>query len=202
VTLAAPAAGARVHGTVDVTAAASDDGAVTGVDLAVDGTVLAHDTAAPYTATWDTTAVASANGPHTVRATAYDEAGNQTQTSTTVTVDNTSAPVVSDISPAAGSTVWGTVPISANATDDVGVTRVEFYADGRHLGDATTEPYTGSWDTLDVLRTAFDDPPLAAARTAHTVTVKAYDASGNVTTVRWGCMSATPPGRATRPGSS
>lgn len=33
------------------------------------------------------------------------------------------------------------------------------------------------WDTLDLLHTAFDDPSAP-----HTVTVKAYDGSGNVTT--------------------
>jgi RHS repeat-associated protein len=181
VALSSPAAGDRVHGTVPVTAAAADDGAVTRVDLAVDGTPLAADTTAPYTTTWDTTAVASANGQHTLTATAYDEAGNSTTTSGTVTVDNTAAPVVSGITPAAGITVSGTLPISATVTDDVGVTKVEFYADGRHLADKTTEPYTTTWDTLDPLNTAFDDPPLAA-RTTHTVTVKAYDRSGNVTT--------------------
>src|SRR6266542_2028258 len=36
VTLATPAAGARVHGMVEVTAAASDDGAVTGVSFVID----------------------------------------------------------------------------------------------------------------------------------------------------------------------
>src|SRR6266545_2137905 len=181
VALSAPAAGARVHGTVPVTAAATDDGAVSRVELAVDNTPLTTPNTPPYTATWDTTAVANVNGQHTVQATAYDEAGNSTTTSVVVTVDNTAAPVVSDISPAAGTTVPTTVPISATATDDVGVTKVEFYADGRHLDDKTAEPYTTSWDTLDLLHTAFDDPPLAA-RTTHTVTVKAYDRSGNVTT--------------------
>jgi RHS repeat-associated protein len=176
-------AGARVHGTVNVTAAAADDGAVTRVDLAVDNNVLASSTSPPYTASWDTTQIAKTNGSHTVQATAVDEAGNSTTTSATVTVDNTAPPAVSIISPTAGATVSGPdpVPISATASDDVGVTRVEFYADGRHLGDKATGPYTASWDTLDLLHTAFDDPP-GSARTTHTVTVKAYDTSGNVTT--------------------
>src|SRR6266508_4579488 len=186
VSLASPAGGARVHGSVPITAAASDDGAVTAVSFVIDPdrvpppSPLLVDTVAPYVATWDTTAIA--NGSHTLQATAYDEAGNQTTTSVTVTVDNTAAPVVSNISPAANSTVSGPVSLSATATDDVGVAKVEFYADGRHLGDDTSGPsYTMSWDTLDPLSTAFDSPPGTPA-TAHTVTVKAYDASGNITT--------------------
>src|SRR6266566_2298273 len=147
VSIAAPAANATVHGSVPITAAASDDGAVTRVDIAVDGSVLASDTSRPYTATWNSTT--ATNATHTITATAYDEAGHTASASTTVT---------------------------ATAGDDVGVTNVEFYADGQHLGDDSSAPYSMSWNTLDLLHTAFDDPS-----TPHTVTVKAYDGSGNVT---------------------
>src|SRR6266545_4684607 len=175
VSIAAPAANARVGGSVPITAAASDDGAVSRVDIAVDGSVLASDTSRPYTATWNSTT--ATNASHTITATAYDEAGNSASASTTVTADNTSAPTVSISSPGANATVSGTVTLNATAGDDVGVTNVEFYADGQHLGDDTSAPYTMSWNTLDLLHTAFDDPS-----TPHTVTVKAYDRSGNVTT--------------------
>lgn len=174
VSIAAPAANAKVHGSVPITAAASDDGAVTRVDIAVDGSVLASDTSRPYTATWNSTT--ATNASHTIQATAYDEAGNTASASTTVTADNTAAPTVSITSPAANDTVSGTVAVSATASDDVGVTNVEFYADGQHLGDDSSAPYTMPWNTLDLLHTAFDDPS-----TPHTVTVKAYDGSGNVT---------------------
>ncbi|HSR24886.1 MAG TPA: Ig-like domain-containing protein, partial [Candidatus Eisenbacteria bacterium] len=175
VSIAAPAAGATVHGPVPVTAAASDDGAVSRVDIAVDGSVLASGTSRPYTATWNS--AAAANGAHTITATAYDEAGNAASASATVTADNTAAPTVSVTSPAAGAAVSGTVTVSAAAGDDVGVTTVEFYAGGQHLGDDSAAPYTMPWDTLDLLHTAFGGPS-----TPHTVTVKAHDGSGNVTT--------------------
>ncbi len=174
VSIAAPAANARVHGSVPITVAASDDGAVARVDIAVDGTVLASDTSRPYTATWNS--ATATNASHTITATAYDEAGNSASASTTVTADNTAAPTVSIASPGADDTVSGTVTLSATAGDDAGVTRVEFYADGQHLGDDTAAPYTMPWDTLDLLHTAFDDPSAP-----HAVTVKAYDGSGNVT---------------------
>jgi YD repeat-containing protein len=173
--VASPAPNAKVSGSaVTIAAAAGDDGAVTKVDLAVDGTVLASKTAAPYTTTWNSTT--ATNQTHTITATATDDAGTATTVSRTVTVDNTAAPTLSIFSPTAGQTVSGTTTITATPGDDGGVTKVEFYAEGRHLGDKTAAPYTMAWNTLDPLYTSFDGPA------TRTVTVKAYDGSGNVTT--------------------
>ena len=75
VTISAPAAGATVSGEVTVSAAASDDESVTGVQFEVDGAPLgAEDTDPPYQATWD--AGAATGGTHTLRATARDPSGN------------------------------------------------------------------------------------------------------------------------------
>ena len=84
VALGAPAAGATVTGTTTVTASASDDGAVAGVQFLLDGANLgAEDTTAPYGVAWDTSA--ATNGAHTLGARARDAAGN-TATATTVSV--------------------------------------------------------------------------------------------------------------------
>ena len=75
VTITAPAGGATVAGVVTVTANASDNVGVTGVQFKLDGANLgAEDTAAPYTVDWDT--VASTNGTHVLSASARDAAGN------------------------------------------------------------------------------------------------------------------------------
>jgi glucose/arabinose dehydrogenase len=90
VSVTAPSDGATVNGIVNVTANASDDVGVTRVEFLVDGiaTGLA-DSSAPYALTWDTRTVA--NGQHTLRARAYDAAGNATlSTAVNVTVANTS----------------------------------------------------------------------------------------------------------------
>jgi len=57
------------------------------------------------------------------------------------------APSVSITSPADGATVArrSTVTIRAGASDDVGVTRVEFYVDGRLQCSVGTAPYTCAW---------------------------------------------------------
>jgi hypothetical protein len=88
VSLTAPANGAAITGTVTVSANASDNVGVAGVQFRVDGTNLgAEDTVAPYTTSWDSRTVS--NGSHTVSAVARDGAGNlSTVSSATVTVTN------------------------------------------------------------------------------------------------------------------
>ena len=85
--ITAPTAGTTVSGAVSVQAAASDASGVSRVELLVDGTVLASDSTAPYTASWSTTS--APNGSHTLTSRAYDTAGNVgTSPATTVTVSN------------------------------------------------------------------------------------------------------------------
>ncbi|HYO70609.1 MAG TPA: Ig-like domain-containing protein, partial [Archangium sp.] len=58
---------------------------------------------------------------------------------------DTTAPTVSLTSPAAGASVPAPVTLSANASDNVGVARVEFYEGATLLGSDTTSPYSFSW---------------------------------------------------------
>ena len=73
---------------VSVTANASDNVGVAGVQFKLDGANLgAEDTSAPYSVAWDTTS--AANGQHTLTAIARDAAGNRTtREQVTVTVNN------------------------------------------------------------------------------------------------------------------
>jgi len=89
----APAAGSVVSGSVTVTAAASDNVGVAGVQFLLDGAPLGgEDTTAPYGVTWDTTT--TSNGVHVLSARARDAAGNTgtSSSSRTVTVSNTAPP--------------------------------------------------------------------------------------------------------------
>lgn len=174
VSVAAPLAGSTVRGSaVRLSAAAGDDGRVAQVDFFVDGAPAGTSTAPPYAVTWNATSVA--NGSRAVTAKATDDVGQVTTSApVSVVVDNTGAPTVSMTSPASGTSVAGTVTVSATAADDNGVSKVEFYADDDLIGTATTSPYRVSWNTLDLLDTAFDG--------THTLTAKAYDAGGQATT--------------------
>jgi hypothetical protein len=57
-------------------------------------------------------------------------------------------PVVSMTAPAAGAMVSGTIAVSANATDSIGMAGVQFKLDGANLGaEDTTAPYSVSLNT-------------------------------------------------------
>ncbi|HEY3356469.1 MAG TPA: Ig-like domain-containing protein, partial [Polyangia bacterium] len=88
ISLTAPAAGATVSGSVNITASAADNVGVIGVQFKLDGANLAaEDTTSPYSVSWATTT--ATDGPHTLTAVARDAAGNQTiATGVTVTVAN------------------------------------------------------------------------------------------------------------------
>ena len=92
VTVTAPGAGATVSGSVTVTATASDNVGVVGVQFLVNGSALgAEDTTAPYSVGWTTTSVP--NGVYQLTARARDAAGNQTTSAgVTVTVANAATP--------------------------------------------------------------------------------------------------------------
>ncbi len=80
VSVSGPSVGAVVSGTVTLSANASDDQAIAGVQFRVDGsTVGAEDTSAPFTAAWNT--MTAAAGAHVVTAVARDGAGNVTTSS-------------------------------------------------------------------------------------------------------------------------
>jgi len=92
VSITSPASGATVSGTISVTATASDDRGVAGVQFQLDGVNGgAEDAAAPYSISWDTTT--ASNGSHTLTAIARDAAGNRTTSApVTITVSNSPAP--------------------------------------------------------------------------------------------------------------
>ncbi|NRR32100.1 CehA/McbA family metallohydrolase [Oxalobacteraceae bacterium] len=77
---------------------------------------------------------------------------------------DTTLPTVS----AAASGSSGTITLSANASDNVGVTLVEFYVDGALKSSSNVAPYTAALNTTTL------------ANGAHTLVARAYDAAGNV----------------------
>jgi hypothetical protein len=79
-------------------------------------------------------------------------------------------PTTALTAPTAGATLTGTVTVTATAMDNIGVTKVEFYAGTKLIGTDTTSPYSISWDTSTV------------ANGSNALTTKAYDADGNVGT--------------------
>ena len=89
VSVTAPNAGDTVGGTVNLNANATDNSAVAGVQMKVDGNNAgSEDTTAPYSVAWNATGVSA--GSHQIRAVARDTSGNTaTSAAVAVTVDNT-----------------------------------------------------------------------------------------------------------------
>ncbi|MBW6466857.1 MAG: S8 family serine peptidase, partial [Brevefilum sp.] len=77
-------------------------------------------------------------------------------------------PTVSITNPVAGATVFGTISIIANASDDKGVSKVEFFVDGANIGVDTdgSDSWSISWVT-----TGYADG-------SHTVKATATDTAG------------------------
>ena len=171
VALSAPANGATVSGTMTISANATDNIGVVGVQFRLNGKTLgAEDTTAPFSLSWDTTGMPP--GPYTLNAVARDAAGNTTTSAPIiVTVLDITPPSIAFTSPTNGSTSSGTVNINATATDNIGVVGVQFHLNGKTLGaEDTTAPFSLSWVTTTV------------SNGSYTLSSTARDAAGNTTT--------------------
>jgi hypothetical protein len=83
---------------------------------------------------------------------------------------DTTPPTTSISTPTNGSAVSATVTVTAAASDNVGVTKMELYVDGVLAVSATSGPLNYSWNTTLI------------ANGSHTLVSKAYDAANNVGT--------------------
>ena len=85
VTITSPASGSALTGrNTTITAAASDNVGVASVQFYIDDQLVATDTSAPYSTSWNLRKVG--RGAHTIRVRALDAAGNATEQSLGVTV--------------------------------------------------------------------------------------------------------------------
>jgi hypothetical protein len=192
VALTAPDAASAVSGTVAVSAGASDNMGVAGVQFRLDGASLGtEDTAAPYTISWNTTQAAA--GPHTLTAMARDAAGNTALSApVAVTVGNdTTAPVISAVAATGLSSSGATITWTTGEAAD---TQVEYGA-------------TTSYGTLSTLGTSLvtaHSQALAglAAATLYHYRVRSRDAAGNLAVsgdFTFTTLSAPPPTGGTGP---
>lgn len=175
VAIASPAASSTVSGLVPVTVNASDNVAVTRVDLRINNTVVASDNSGPFAFSWDSSGVA--NGMNSLAAIAYDAAGNVTTSSTVqvnvanaapAPVGDTIAPVVKIANPAPGS-VAGMVSVAVNASDNNGAAGISLslYIDGQLKASGSGSSLAYNWNTRK------------EAEGSHTIQAVARDRAGN-----------------------
>jgi hypothetical protein len=154
-------------GTITLSATASDNVGVTKVEFYVDGVLKGSDTSSPYSMTLDSTTLS--NGSHALVAKAYDAANNiGSSSSVAFSISNATGDTTPPTATASESGSSGTITLSANASDNVGVTKVEFYVDGVLKGSSTTSPYSMTLDSTTL------------SNGSHALVAKAYDAANNV----------------------
>jgi len=107
------------------------------------------------------------------RARAYNSAGNSSYsnigTATTgEAVIDTIAPNVSILKPTSGAKVSGTVAISVTASDNVGVSSLKLFIDGKLVSSGNTSSLSYSWNTR------------GASAGTHTISSQATDPSSNM----------------------
>jgi Bacterial Ig domain len=197
VSIAAPNGGTTVTGTFSVSGTASDNVQVANVQVSVDGGPYRSATG---TTSWSVSLNSSgyADGSHTLTAKATDTSGKTATTVESVTFTNTpppptsapppppppadtTAPTVAFSTPAAASTINGSVSVTGTAADDTGLAKVELRVDS---GAYQPVQGTGSWSAP--LTTA------AYADGTHILTASATDTAGNVTTTSESVTFANP----------
>ena len=155
------------------TAADIGGGVVGGVEISVDGGTTWR--RANGRANWSYSWTPDTAGAISVLSRAADDSGNLgAATSITVNVSSnpdTTPPTVSVTSPANNATVVGSIPVTADATDNFGVVGVQFRLNGANLGlEDTAAPYEITWNTL------------TSANGTYALTATARDAAGNQST--------------------
>lgn len=188
VSLAAPAT-ATVGVAATLTASATDsDGSIVRVAFFDDGVLIGEATSAPYTLAWTPTTA----GSHAISAVATDDGGasagsNPVNVAVSGPAADTQPPVITFTAPTAfAAGLTGTLTVTADALDNVGVTTVEFQIDGVPIGPVlTAPPYRVSLDTT------------AHASGQHVLRARAGDLTGNVSA--WATLTVSFGGNRTQP---
>ncbi|MBC3873485.1 CehA/McbA family metallohydrolase [Undibacterium flavidum] len=156
-------------GTITLNASASDNVGVSKVEFYIDSVLKGTITAAPYSLSVNSNTLA--NGAHSYVAKAYD-AANNVGTSSTVNfninnvVVDTTPPTVS----ASESGTSGTITLSATASDNIGVSKVELCVDGTLKSTLSSAPYSTTLNSTTL------------TNGSHALVAKAYDAANNIGT--------------------
>ena len=165
-----PADQAVLSDSILVTIYAFDNSGLDNVQLYIDDSLVFDSTEIPYEYLWNTTEYAE-DQYHFLKAKAYDNKGNNNQTSPIrIMVDNRDniRPTGTLLYPFSGQTLNGTINIIAEATDNDSIKSVVFYINEDSVGIADSAPYIHEWDTT----LEYDDY-------FYVISLKVNDISGN-----------------------
>ena len=170
VVITSPADQAVLSDSVLITIFASDNDAVSVVQLYINDSLVLDSAEAPYEYKWNTTDYAE-DEYHILRARAVDNANNDNQTApVSILVDNFDniKPTGALLYPFSGQTLSGIVSIIAEASDNDSIESVVFYINEDSVLSKTNPPFVYEWDTS----LEFDDY-------YYVINVRVNDAGGN-----------------------
>jgi hypothetical protein len=180
-----------VPGPVRLTVEASDAGGIDRVAFTLEDRVLGERTAAPYTLETPV----DGNGTYAFVARARDRAGNEATSAAVTVAADFDAPVVTLTATPGVVTAPGTITLEAQASDNVAVSRVEFFEGDARLASTATTPYravvpTAESGTRRFTARAFDAAGHQTVSGLATVQVIAPPTTPPVVTVRLSASSA------------
>ncbi len=146
-----PADNSMLTEPVTIQATASSDIGISKVEFYINGVLVGEDTTNSYEYFWDTSL--EVEGTHTIKVIAYNIQNITTESDEISVVVNNSgneAPTVSITNPLDGEIIRKWVDIEADASDDTGIARVEFYIADALVSIDTEAPYMYNWDTATV----------------------------------------------------
>lgn len=168
ISFSAPADESSVSSTIAVRAASPQVDKIKGVTFLIDGEVLAKTNGSSGTINWDTTKIH--DGWHTLSAVAKDSSGKETEANVAVMVHNfvdKVAPSISIEFPMDGNLKDNWLTTRVHVVDNIGVTSVETYIDGKLVATSNVAPFETKWSWNKL------------SKGAHVIQCKAYDAAGN-----------------------
>lgn len=146
----------------------SDNVGINGYKLFRNGDLIASPTTTNYT---DNSV--DVDNTYAYSLVAVDSAGNSSPPSESlgVWVPDTTAPTAAFTAPSLNAELSGEVTVSAKADDNIGLASLQFMVDGQNIAEQLSDsPYSAVWETWRV------------ANGPHTLSLKAYDLSGNSVT--------------------
>ena len=146
----------------------------------------------------DTTGLSSGNYSGIINVTSGSAINSPQKLNVTLKISGDTPPSVTITSPQNGDTVFETTNISANAWDDKGVNKVQFFINNSLKKTDQTSPYSYSWNTTSLsngqykIKAVATDTKSQTSQHEITVTVKNYKLTITVTN---GGTTNPPPGQ-------
>ncbi len=206
VSLTAPVGGSSFSAgtSISLTASATDNGTITKVDFYNGTTLISTDSTAPYTATISNAAA----GSYSLTAKATDNCGaTKTSTAIVVTVNlvnpvnpctGNTAPTVSLTAPTNGASfaAGASIGLTASATDNGTITKVDFYNGTTLIATDSIAPYTATISnaaggSYSLTAKATDNCGATKTSTAVAVTVADATSTGGISGVTCGSVNGS-----------